>query len=323
MKEKCLKFTREATMDITKTLKLLNIVSSTNEFSANGWSYEVAEKYLFDIDGKLLEAGFYTHYSNLEMNSIVKRVIELPTSYGCPMKCSYCASSCILDIQPLTTETLLLVTEYILSMKTLPNNKELLVTLTGTGDTYYTFNLIYEYISSISQKYKNLCFTISSCNWTNEILKKVESMSKIYKLRNIQYTFVSNNNEKLKRIIPGLNHINYNISDFVSYVETSSLRNWRINYLIIQSVNDDDNNFNDFIKIMQPIKNKIIVRISSLNETIASSNAGLKPASLKRSEVFQQTLALNGIYSYLFFSEQKDNISCGQLILEKKLTELH
>ena len=312
---------RDSDLRDIKGLKLHDIVLSTNQFSANGWSYEIAEKYIFSINGTLVEAGFYTHYADEKMDRIIKRVIELPTSYGCPMKCAFCASSCISYISALSSEMLCLITDILIDAHEIANDNDILIALTGTGDAYYTLGLISEYITVISQKYNNLSFTVSSCYWTVEMLKKIEELTLRYKFRNIQSTFISTNDTVVKQLIPGLRHIDYNIFDFVSYIKDSEFRNWRINYLILKSVNDDDNSFNKFLEMIRTICDKVIVRISSLNETIASQKSGLKPSVLQRSKALQKILTINGVNSYLFYSEHVDNMNCGQLVLESTLAK--
>ena len=314
-------FNRDSIVSIVGTIELVDVVHSTNCFSANGWSYEVAEKYLFKVAGNVIEAGFYTHYADEKMDKLIKRVIELPTSYGCPMNCVYCASSFIDDISSLSAEILSEITDVLMDAHEISDENDVLVALTGTGDAYYTLEVIREYISIASQKYTNLCFTISSCNWTKEMLKIAEDLSSDYNFRNIQFTFISLNEKLVRRLIPGLQHIEYRISDLLEHIAKSSLRNWRINYLMIKSINDGDDNFSEFVKAVQPLKEKVIVRISSLNETIASNENGLKPSKIQRSEVLQNLLKQNGINAYLFFSERNDNMSCGQLVLENLLNE--
>ena len=313
-------FDKASVMSATNSIELLDIVRSGNYFSANGWSYETADKYLFSVDGKLVEAGFYTHYADDNMDRPIKQVIELPTSYGCPMKCAYCASSFIADVTPLTAEVLYDITDTLMGAHEIYDGGELLITLTGTGDACFTLGLISEYIPYISQKHDNLWFTVSSCNWTREMIKTVEKLSVNYRFRNIQSTFISANENLVGQIIPGLQYTDHKISELIEHITGSSFRNWRINYLMLKSVNDDDESFAKFTEIIQPIKDKVVVRISSLNETIASNNNGLKPSALQRSKILQNMLKANGINAYLFYSEHNDNMNCGQLVLESIIT---
>ena len=304
-----------------KNLELINIVNSSDHFSANGWSFEVAKKYLFSINGKIIEAGFYTHYTDETMVDIVKQVIELPTSYGCQMRCVYCASSNIKNISPCKTDDLIGITDYLFSAHNISSEDKMLISLTGTGDAYFTINLISEYILTISNKYSNLCFTVSSCSWTNKMLRTIEKLSEEFNIRTIQATFITLNENKLQKIIPGLNSSDFAFSTFVDYVSHSSLRNWRINYIMLHTINDSDEDFTYFINFIQPIKDKIVVRISSLNETIASKSNNLRPSAIERSKFFHNMLYNRGIKSYLFNSVCNNNMSCGQLVLEHVLIE--
>ncbi len=302
-------------------LELLDVATSTNTYSANGWSYECAEKYLFRMGKKLIEAGFYTHFADASMEMVVKQVIELPTSYGCPMKCAYCAASCIKGIMVLPPESLFEMTDLIIHAHALPADCKILVTLTGTGDAYYTLNQIERYIAVTSQRYRNASFTISSCAWTDSMLKRVEKMAAAHRFRNIQATFISMNDMVTRRLIPGLPHESCGIFEFINHIRTSLLRNWRINYVLLNAINDSNRSFRAFMEAMLPIKDKVIVRISSLNETLASKKSNLKPSSGDHAAVLQELLIAKGIHAYLFHSAHNDNMSCGQLVLERTLME--
>ena len=300
-----------------RAINLLGVTESSNNFSANGWSYEDAKKYLFNIGGKLVEAGFYSHFADDKADRLIKQVIELPTSFSCPMKCAYCASSLINDISPLDVDVMITITQFILDANDIDNDRAVLIALTGTGDAYYTLGMICEYLSRASQVYKNFSYTISSCNWTHDMLMTVEKLQRQYRIRNVQSTFISNDENVVASIIPGFRYMKLQPLAFIDIVKGSMFVNWRINYLMMDSINDGDDHFIEFIKMVKPINDKVIIRISSLNETFASRSNGLKPSNLQRSEVFKRMLNHEGINAYIFHSVENNNMSCGQLVLEK------
>ena len=298
--------------------RLLDTICSNNHFVANGWAYETAEKYLYEYDSKSLEIGFYNHYTDAALSKRVKRVLELPTSYGCPMKCAYCASSWISEASTLSEEVLLAITDEVLKRNSVKYDDNLLISLTGAGDAFFTLDLILKYTQNVTEQHPNFCFTVSSCNWTKEMLSKIEDVSYKIAFRNIQSTYISFDQSVATMIIPGLRCTGFDYSLFVEHIKNSRLDNWRINYLLLHSVNDDDDSFERFVQIVNPIREKVLVRISSLNETIASTSSGLHPALLERSVALQNKLQSNGTNAYLFHSDINDNMSCGQLILERK-----
>jgi adenine C2-methylase RlmN of 23S rRNA A2503 and tRNA A37 len=299
--------------------KLIDVVSAKKHFVANRWAYEIAEKYLFEVDGEVLEVGVYDHYEDEKMSRYVKSVLELPTSYGCPMKCKYCASSWINKENKLTIDTLQALADQMFEILNIQFDRQLLIALTGTGDAFFTLDLIFEFIKSIKEKYRYFSFTISSCNWTSEMLAKVEGMAETISFRNVQSTFISYDKGITTAIIPMLDHIEHDFSDFIEHVKKSKHDFWRINYLLLRLVNDDNNSFEKFIHMIKPIRDKILVRVSSLNETIASKSNALQPSPLDRATTLLNALLDTGINAYLFHSYANDNMNCGQLVLENAL----
>ena len=296
--------------------KLLDVVCSNNHFAANGWEYEIAKKYLYEVNGKMLELGFYDHYEDKSLAKHIKRVLELPTSYDCPMKCAYCASSWIKQDLKLSADVLFYITNKVLENHNILENDSLLIALTGTGDAFFTLDTILDFINLIIKKYNNFSFTVSSCNWTAEMLNRIEKAANTIEFRNVQATYISHDTKTVFRIIPGLRRIGFNFTYFLKHVRESKNNFWRINYLLLDSVNSSNDSFNEFVNLIEPVKEKLIVRISALNETIASKNSGLRPASLERAVDLRNKIMGIGAHAYLFHSDTNDNMNCGQLMLE-------
>ena len=85
---------------------------------------------------------------------------------------------------------------------------------------------------------------------------------------------------------------------------------------MINGINDSVKDFFEFIDLFQRVKERIVVRISKLNETEASISNRIRPASSEKMRQFYLILKDNGFNSYLFYSYKNDNMNCGQLINE-------
>ena len=284
----------------------------TNTYSGSNWNYEKTTKYVFQIGKHDVEAGYFEHYRK---DVLVKNVIELPQSYGCPSKCKFCASSALMGFKVLTKNEMWELFEYIYHMNKLEKSPYVLLTMTGMGDLYFDFENVMEFVEE-TQCYSNVYITLSSCLWNVQLLKRMEEWRGRFRVRNIQITYVSYQQSLLETIVPIYNKIKYDFSSVVKFIQQSAYDCYRINYIMIQGVNDSASDFELFRDIVDSIKEKVIVRITRLNETKASKRNGLSPTKVDRLKYFQQLLENGGIKSYVFYADVNDNMNCGQLITE-------
>ena len=86
-------------------MKLINKFELFNKYKANDWDTEHTYKFIYESNrNQLIEVGFFIH---LKEGKEYKKVIEMPTSYGCPMKCKFCASATIDDFSLIDTNDLM------------------------------------------------------------------------------------------------------------------------------------------------------------------------------------------------------------------------
>ena len=132
--------------------------------------------------------SFFTHFHN---KKIIKNVIELPSSLGCPMRCKFCASSSIPFVRKLSIAEELLIFDYICQNVLLPCHTPLVISFTGIGDIFFTLDTVENAILSIGNIRNDLQFTVSSCHWTAEMFKRIERMHEKAVFRAIQITYIS------------------------------------------------------------------------------------------------------------------------------------
>ncbi len=87
---------------------------------------------------------------------------------------------------------------------------------------------------------------------------------------------------------------------------------------MIKDVNNSLEDFDNFKSNLIEIKDKIVVRISKLNETKTTKMNNLYPDEIEVMEQFKNILTEAKIKSYIFYSEKNDNLNCGQLISEQE-----
>lgn len=306
------------TMRWVKNMEKIKKYETLNEYAGSNWNIEHTTKYIFkNSNEQLIEAGYFIHFYN---DTVMKHVIELPASYGCPMKCKFCASSSIDYVKTLNPDEIYYIFNWIYDKKELEEKKSIVVAMTGIGDLYFTIGVVEKALLLIAEKRSDIQFTVSSSLWTEQMFRKIERIYQKIKFRAIQITYISLEPQVLKKLI-GYYDLNIENALFITkipyYIANSAIPQFRINYLMMNGINDSDNDFTAFISYILPIKEKVIVRISKLNITQVCLSNNLTASSLQRMKILKTLLDLHGINAYLFYSLKDDGMNCGQLLTEK------
>ena len=295
-------------------MRLINKICVENEYSGSNWDFEKTTKYVFDLDGWEIEAGYFEHYKD---GRLVKSVLELPQSYGCPSKCGFCATSGIEQFYIFRADQLLELFDYLYTENSLIDHKYVLLTMTGMGDIYYNYDHVERFLLGL-KGYTNLSVTLSSVLWNAELLRKVELLSSQIRIRNVQITYVTDNDEIRSKIIPIYRQKEYKLDEVIAFMKESHKDYYRLNYILMEGINDNQKDFEIFANKMRDLKDKVIIRISKLNETKASKRNRLYPAEMEVMEKFHRFLQDAGMNSYVFYAKKNDHMNCGQLITENK-----
>ncbi len=301
-------------LEIIKNMEIVQYIKCDNRYAGSDWNREKTIKLVFQDDNRKYEVGYFEHYLN---DRFIKSVIELPISYGCLSKCKFCASAAIDDFSQMNADQMQKLFEYIYFNNFLYEKDYVLLTLTGTGDLFFNAENVREFLLRLST-YKNLYVTLSSCLWNLQLLKMFDQLSDKLRIRNIQLTYISSKENIIRNIIPIYQERKINFDEIVNYIKSSNKKYYRINYILIEGLNDTIEDFNILKNILIEIKDIIIVRISRLNETKSTKRNNLHPTSIEIMEQFKEILSEAGIKSYIFYSEKNDNMNCGQLITEKE-----
>lgn len=297
-------------------LKLIDCISSEGMYNSAHWKYEDTYKYVFDLNDNIIEAGFFIHYKDCEKKDCEKYVIELPTSYGCPIRCKFCASCNIKYNGIIGINELFQVFAYIYEHNGLQDNNNVRVSYLGIGDLYYTIDNVLEVSEMINKCHSNIQYNLSSCLWNEQMFRKISNSSIKKNIKNLQITYVSHKTAILRNVIPVFFNQDISFHKINDSIIKYDFICCRINYIMINGINDSIKDFFEFIDLFQRVKERIVVRISKLNETEASISNRIRPASSEKMRQFYLILKDNGFNSYLFYSYKNDNMNCGQLINE-------
>lgn len=227
------------------------------------------------------------------------------------MKCKFCASSLIEEFSLLNVEDLMEILEYLYNRFKLYEEERLSVSLTGIGEMKYTIDVIEQFINKANEKYDNLSYVVSSIAINNELINRIEKIAENAKFRFIQLSYISDDCTKL---IPNLKE--KCLDNIINIIKKSKLRNFRINYIMINDVNDEEDKYADFLEAIKTVADKVIVRISTINKTKSSEINNIYGTSIEKMKRMQEKLIELGVEAYIFKSKENDNMNCGQLISE-------
>ena len=288
--------------------------SGENRYKSRDWNRELTNKFVFrDIHG-IYEAGLFQHY--LDKN-FVKAVIELPIGFGCPSKCRYCASARIDGFYPMDAQQMQSMFEQLYRENNLDKMGNVLLSMTGMGDIYFNQKNVFAFLDTL-RGYKNLSLTLSSNFWTASLLAKAAAVNTFLPIRYIQYTYVSDQQDNRERLIGILDSMEQKdfLGEYISFIEADSNSFYRINYIVISGINDSTDDVDRFIRLVDGIKDKLTIRLSQLNETGATRENQLVPCNRIRLTEINEQMKNKGLQSYVFYSENNDNMNCGQLVTE-------
>ncbi len=295
-------------------MRLINKICVENEYAGSNWDFEKTTKYILDLNGWNIEAGYFEHYKD---GILIKSVLELPQSYGCPCKCGFCATSGIESFYIFTVDILKELFEYLYTDNKLKDHNYVLLTMTGMGDIFYNYDNVERFLLGLKE-YTNISVTLSSILWNAELLRKVELLSRQIRIRNVQLTYVTEDDKRRSEIIPIYKQKEYKFDEVIEFMKKSHKTYYRFNYILMKGINDKQKDFEIFADKMRDIKEKVIVRISKLNETRASKRNHLYPAEIAVMEKFRLFLRNEGLHSYVFYAKKNDHMNCGQLITENR-----
>lgn len=290
-------------------MQLIDKICKENNYQSKNWNKEVAYRYIIRIDDKIIEASCFYHYLD---SNFVKVAIELPSSFGCSIKCKHCASGDISNTKQLVSSEIIEILEYIYFDQKVEMQTKCLVTYSGIGEGALNRYEIEKSIIEISKRYSNIYFTLTTIGCDLSYISFIDNLSSSINSHYLQITYLHYDVNSFNEIVRA--KINYSFEDLLRAIENIKYIRPRLNFVMIKDFNDSLEHWNVFISKIESIKKKIVVRITSLNNTNQSKRFNLEPVDNKTLLDFSCLLMANEIHCYCYFADNNDNFNCGQLI---------
>lgn len=291
-------------------ISLVKKIISESKYTARTWDREDAFRYVFSIMGNILEGAFFIHYKE---DKILKYVIELSISYGCPIKCKHCASGAIDTVKQLTASEITEMFHYMTIDNNVASKQRILVTYSGIGEGALQRKNLKLASLKILNTHPKAYFNFSTVGYDASFISFCSDISKIIELNHIQITYLHYDTKELSKIIPNPDKLGFCFEELIHSIEKNDYNRSRINYILIEGYNDSQVHFNTFIKLIKEVKNKIIIRVSKLNDTSISIKNGLKSPPFETLVFLHSKLENEGFNTHIFTPETNNNMNCGQL----------
>ncbi|MDE6626109.1 MAG: hypothetical protein K2K56_07050 [Lachnospiraceae bacterium] len=189
------------------------------------------------------------------------------------------------------------------------------VSFYGIGEPSVVCDEIGNVMPVINERYPHVRFNIATFGFNSECF---DVWKKNYPyIKTLQIPFYSSKLNVLRQIVRNLPegydflHI---LRKAVEYQKMSDFCRIKINYIVIQNINDSNEDVDDLLRMLTPYLNNVCIRISYLNYTKIGESNGYCSASAKRIKKIYHRISSRGFECYIFGSELNIEVGCGQLL---------
>ncbi len=293
-------------------MKVMDYKQNLNIYTTEHWKYEKVHRLVLLLENKIIECSVFEHLD--ENKNKVNISVEISSMYGCPMKCNYCASNLIEGCEFLSSEDILdqikVAIKY--TKVCIEDYPIFIVSFSGIGEPCLIPDKITKAAQLILQQYPNVKFYLSSICVKPNFINILNSSGLPF--TSFWVTYVHFDAKKAGKIIPTLSKFKYNFKNIVDKLIFFNLCKVKINYVFIKDFNDSNKDIEQLLKILEPVKDKVIIRITKINPTVASCQNHLGVVESKRLLKIADLVESKGFQKHIYFTDTNDNFNCGQLI---------
>ena len=307
----------------SKTFKIIKLYKKSMNYSARSWNRQSVQKFLLAYDEeRIIECMLILHYQNEEVRDLT---IELSNMYNCVVGCRFCASGNLRkSVIQLEEE------DYVAQINTCLKNSRInpreytnfYVSFYGIGEPSVVYEKIGNAMLNIKEYYPHVRFNIATFGFNYKCFDFWKQFCP--DIRTLQIPFYSSRPEVLKSIVQNLPN-NYDfiyvLKKALEYKEVYNTCRVKVNYIVIQDINDGNQEIEEFVNLLYPYLHSICIRISYLNYTSIGTSNGFCPAPSDKIEEIYNELSHRGFQCYIFGSERNVKVGCGQLLQDYILTK--
>jgi len=261
-----------------------------------------SKKYVWRCDDNITEtSALFLEYR------YPQNVICVPTQFGCPVRCQFCASNDLPFSKNIDLPTLVELIDKTLVLSKIDD--EFQASFMGQGEPLLNLENLsktYEYLSS---KYPGVTFGLSTIGIPHLIKTVLEKYPKIVGSTKFQVSLHSTIEEKRRKLIPYSSR--YSLEELFKSAELLARESGRkicLNYLLFEGVNDSQTELENLGRINTEL---FYLKLSKYNPLEKSR---LRTASESTFQHFINKLEKTGLEIHYFESRGTNiNAGCGQL----------
>jgi 23S rRNA (adenine2503-C2)-methyltransferase len=283
-------------------------VRRRDSFASRFFDEQLSLKYLVSLrDGSSIETTLYEHSLDGRATDVA---IDISTMVGCPMRCAFCASAVLDFIRPLEEEEIVGQVRHFYDAGML-QAPQITCSFQGIGEPSAISGRIIDAATTLLRLDSRVVITVSTMASNPRGALAIASAG--FPIHNFQFSVTSLDAVPEDRVMPGSPGLTV-IAELASQCkDLPNVLKTKVNVVLLDGVNDDEASLDRLVTAFA--NSGVIVKISSLNETIASGRNLLESSGKSRAEEFVARLRARQVDSYLFGAFRNIHVSCGQLAL--------
>ena len=259
-------------------MEVVETIESENTYLARAWNRERAYRYVVSTTSGPVEASFFEHYLG---DHFVKSVVELPTSFGCPVGCKYCASGQLRGSVPLSGDEMVEMCDLILNLHSNDMKNEVRVSFSGIGEVSLDHQPVLNAARSIAA-HRPASFTFATVGARPGFLLEADRVSSELTVHTVQVTVLASDDLIVSRVIPTRQRYGIVLSRIVDAIAGMSRVKPRLNLVAIAGIADHPAYLSDLVSHLSRIRNSVSIRVAELNETALTRRNQLFPVARDR-----------------------------------------
>lgn len=291
-------------------MRIVQVVESRMSYAARSWDEEHATRYVLDLDGRLVE---FSHFRHRHAGSYVKDVIEVASSFGCTVGCHHCAAADLPQAQALSADEIVACTMLLAERHGVADSARLLITYSGIGEASLLRRSVFDSAERLQAAFPQAEFIMTTVGVRPEFLHTLGDVSERIRLRLVQVSQFSADSAVVRGLMPLGDRLGYDVTTLVEALAAEARLRYRINLVVMAGVNDSPEQVGALLSVLEPVRQRSVLRVSRLNRTSASERHALVPPPTAVVEQIAATARGRGWDAYAFYSHGDDRLNCGQL----------